>query len=378
MRIALVCGGVSSGGLYLILSEIFSYYPPCKGLEITLFCSSSYIKPYHDINPLIKIQLCNELNESKIASLLNNHYPKVFLDKIEKYDPFAIFFISGASKKGLENYNTFIVLHNQLYVDYLKILKQLDFKVAITTLINAFHFNNNVKNIKHIIYSSEFSKIGAKAMYPDIPSTVIPLTINSKFLADIPQDVKSFNRDNIQLLNIGSVLPYKNQSVIVKALRLLIEEGYNVHCTFIGRVISKPYYLYINWLIKKYSLDHYVTFIPWLDSDKVPHAIDSCDIYINSSETDTCGTSIEEGMARKKAVIASDMQFNREKVGNAGLYYDLSDPTSLADAIKDYINNSELREKKSIEGFEKTTHWSLLNTAKGYYNYIIFGDNVQK
>ncbi|WP_319504957.1 glycosyltransferase [Bacteroides graminisolvens] len=370
MKIALICGGVSSGGLYFLLSDIFCYAPD-GDTEVTLFCSEEYIKPYKNINPKIKIQITEELAESKLSSLLVNRYSSAFINFIEDYNPSAVFFISGSCKKGLEKYNTYIVLHNQLYLSYSKIIKQLDLKVALCTMINAWHFNSNLKGLRHIIYSSKFSKEDAIKKHKGIDSTVIPLALNSKFHENLPETKNDFENDIVHLLNIGSIIPYKNQLVLIEALNILRKKRIKFRATFVGRIISKPYYYLCLYKIKKYGLFDSINFIPWVEASDVPSLIDSCDIYINTSETDTCGTSIEEGMARCKPVIASNTLFNYEKISNCGLYYNLDSPEELASAILQYLNDENLRCNRALEGQKKTKQWTLFETAKAYYEYII-------
>lgn len=371
MKIALICDGVSSGGLYSILSEMFTYHPDNPDLEISLFCSSDYLRPYKNINPKIKIQICDDLICSKYAALFSNKYPSSFVDKINKYNPSAILYISGSCRRGLEKYKSYLILHNQLYISYWRILKQMDIKVVLTAMINAFKFRRNLKHIDTIIYSSEYSKRDALNCFKVKESVVIPLAINEKFLQNLPISYKPFDSDYVNLLNIGSVLPYKNQLAVVKSLSVLKKSGIKFHCTFVGRIISKPYYYLIKAYIKVHGLRQFVTFIPWIESDKIPVLIDECDIYINSSETDTCGTSVEEGMARRKPVIASTIGFNKEKVQTAGLYYNLKKSSELADCIISYINDNEIRDEYSSKAQELSKKWNLIDTVSSYYKYIV-------
>ena len=369
MKIALIGSGVSSGGLVSMLSEFLSYHPG-KGVEVSLFCSDEFQRQYPGIHPDIKVQLTDALTETKRSGLFSLSYRVAFIKHIDEYKPDVVFYITGSSKNGLERYKSYIVLNNQLYTDYCKIFKQRSLKVSLTTFVFALRFRHRARKISHIFFSSEYSYRESSEVLPINDYRVVSVACNSNFYGD-----KSINgrkiQNTVELLNIGSIIPYKNQLVVIDALKVLKEKGVDFRMTFIGKKLSKGYYKDCITKIKMYGLDDRIEFIDWLPQKGIIEKIDTCDIFINSSDTDTCATAVEEGMARCKPVIASDTPFNREMVRDGGLYFTYDDPTMLADAIVKYINDDDFRNSTAIKGYKLSKKWTLKDTARAYYDKII-------
>lgn len=370
-KIALIGSGNSSGGLVSMLNEFLSYHPG-RAVEVTLFCSQSFITPYKNINPNIRIVLTDTLNENKWSSLFGLCYKRSFKKLIKNYEPNAVFFITGSSKFGLGNYRSYIVLNNQLYTNFRRVLKQQSLGVSITTFIYGLKFRLRSNYISYIFYSSEYSKEESQNILKSKKYAVVPFACNRIFYKDtIENDTRARQTKTVKLLNIGSIIPYKNQELVIDALKLIKERGYSFSITFIGRALSKKYLTTCQNKINKYGLSDQVSFIEWLEPNKVIEYIDKSDILINSSETDTCATSVEEGMARCIPVIASDTPFNREMVRDGGLYFSLGNASSLADVIAEYIDSEDLRNQLARRGYDLSRQWTLSDTAKRYYEIII-------
>ena len=363
-KIALIGCGPSSGGLVAVLSDVLSYSPP-NNLIVKLFSPDQFIKENCHISDKIEyvdVSDGNAISKRKAEVLIKQ--------KVKDFSPDAVFFVAGKYYKGMEEYKSFIILNNQLYVDFPKILQQKNLKLSISLLRAGYIFRKNLSHIDYLIYSSQYSyEIGNRVLKKN-NCIVIPFACNSCFLAKNDQINRRFNDKEIKLLLIGSVIPYKNQLNVIKGVEILLSNGYNVTLTIVGSVLSKRYYRECIKYIKINGLEKYIHFIKWIVFKDIPKFIEEFDIYINSSETDTCGTSVGEGMARGLPVVASDFGFNREMVGNCGLFYDVKNPSSFADAVKSYIIDPEMSEKKAKAGYDKIRERTLFTTAKEYYEFI--------
>ena len=375
VKIALIGSGVSSGGLVSMLKDFLSFSP--LNADVALFCSRQFSSQYAHINPAIKVVETEALIESKWAQLFKKNYSREFVRLVRDYQPDVVFYITGSSKDGLDDYNSYIVLNNQLYTSIPRLLKQKSLKVFLTTLVNAYSFRRRAKRISHIFFSSEYSREESLSVLHINDSIVVPFACNREFYLDKTPDVKLLGK-TLYLLNVGSIIPYKNQLAVVEGLRVLKERNVDFKMTFVGRPLSRSYYKKCKDKVNEYNLSDSIEFIDWLNPSQIREQIDSCDIYINSSETDTCATSVEEGMARCKPVIASETPFNKEMVRDGGLYFPLDQPTKLADEIIKYINDDDLRNNMAVRGYELSKKWTLKDTARAYYDKIIRDVQTQK
>lgn len=361
--------GISSCGLVAVLRDLLNYKPPYN-IDICLFCPPGYTKNIPFVNKDIKIIETEYAVESKISKVIGSSYSQGLIRLVESYDPNAVFYITGSYKKGLEKYESYFILNNQLYTDYSLLYKQQNIKLAVYMSIISIRFRHYIRNIDHVFFSSEFSKLKTEKVVPITDSKVVPFACNSIFYKDAQIKSSYILRDNIRILCIGSIIPYKNQLSIIKAVNNLIEKGYGVDLRLIGSIISKKYYNACNEYIKDKRIEKNVNHICNLPLDKIPHEIDNCDIYVNASETDTCGTAVEEGMARGAVVIANDTGFNREMMGDSGLYFDVKKPDTLSDAIEKVINDADMQNILRNKAFVKARERTLKDTASDYYEYI--------
>ena len=370
-RIALIGSKKSSGGLLAVLSDLLSYDPP-ENMKVKLFCPDSYILENCDVSKLIETEIV-ESKENRVSKFFLNKYSQQMVEAIEKFDPDFVFYIAGNYRKGLEKYKSVFILNNQLYTDFRLALSQQNIKLSISLIRTSIYFRRYLRKFDHVIFSSMYSKDKTCAVVKVKDSVVIPFCCNTIFYdnTDIGSDVMSSgNEDTVKLLCIGSIIPYKNQLFVLHAFKKLVKKGYDLTLTLVGTVISKKYYSKCLGFIQDNGLSERVEFVNWIKFKEMPEFIDKFDIYINSSVTDTCGTSAEEGMARGLPVVVSDTGFNREMVGSAGLFYNLNDTETLVNAIEKYLNDKKLMKDMALKGYKKARERTLLDTAREYYEYI--------
>lgn len=275
MKIALIGAGASSGGLVAVLRDIL-VYDPSDDIEICLFCVKGFLS-HINISKKIKVVETQYAEETKLEGLVRKKYNKKFIELIKKYNPDAVFYITGTAKMGLEGYKSYIVLNNQLYADIPLILRQKNFKLELGLISKAIQFRRNVKWMDGIFFSSNFSREHAKKIKTK-KSQVISFACNSIFFSEYKEKILDIDKRHVKLLCIGSIIPYKNQKCVLMALHELQNRGIYAYVTFVGKVLSKKYYKECEKIIEKYSLQKFVTFLKWIKFDAVPSIIDTCAI----------------------------------------------------------------------------------------------------
>lgn len=372
MKIALLGVGVSSGGLVAVLRDVLDYTPPIEyKLSIRLYCSEEFSKQYSQISKCIEVYVCKSLIDTKLSHTITTKFSNDFIKEIEAYNPDAVFYLTGTYRKGLEKYCSYFVLNNQLLTNYPRIFRQKSAKVIIQLLLMAVQFRINIKNINYIFFSSKYSEEETKKVIKKINSYIVPFACNSIFFKDAKLSYKEINKNEFIILYVSSIIPYKNQKAVIEAMKILKTKGYFPKLFLVGRVVSRRYYKECVSLITKYSLEANVRFTSWVAYDNIPALIDKADIFLNASETDTCGTLVQEGMARGLAIAANDEKFNREMLGNSGQYFDVKKPNSIANAIERYVIDDDFRNRNKKQAFELSRRWTLKDTANEYFKVII-------
>lgn len=151
------------------------------------------------------------------------------------------------------------------------------------------------------------------------------------------------SRDIIQFLCAGVISPAKNQFVIVKAVKLLIQDRgvQNLHLTLVGKG-SGEYLETMKRYVIEQNLSDYVTFMGEVDGIETLAA--TMDVGIMSSNCEAFGRVTVEYMLQNLAVIANDRGANKEivKDGETGLIYKHGFVEDLANKMQVLIQNREL------------------------------------
>lgn len=169
--------------------------------------------------------------------------------------------------------------------------------------------------------------------------------------------------------------PEYNISLLIKA--------FAITC---GRVSIKPLlHIYGSGPLKEEfvqlckSLDIYddVTFYDTIPNHEVPNALNTMDIFVNSSFVESFGVNIVEAMACELPVVATPCPGPKEVIDNGVTGIVLNDwcENELAEELIKLVEDSALREKYGKAGRQKVLReydWSKnVETLIGVYNKII-------
>lgn len=371
MNIAIIGETGGSGGLLALMHGVLNCDKIPSNTNVYFFCSKSLHSSLTDISNRINVIETELFYDRSFREKLTYRYQRDFTSMVKKYKPNMVFYINGSMKKGLEEYPSVFLFNNQLYVDMKKLIAFGLSKTTFILLREAYYARKALRKSNSVIFSSDFSRNGVENLGIQVKdSAVIPLSCSNVFRSEGRCCYFARGKKVIDLLYISSIVPYKNQLPLLRVTRRLHDEGYNVKLTLVGKSIAKNYvkkcYSYIN----TFSMQDYIKHIEWIKYDEIPTIIDKCDIFLNASSTDTCGTSICEGMARGAVVAANNTRFNQEMLSDAGEYFDIRHEETIYNAILKLINDPKLRDKYANKGFELSRKYTLDDTAIAYYSFF--------
>ena len=212
-------------------------------------------------------------------------------------------------------------------------------RLAIRRLYSFLGFQrNNIKNIKSIISPSESSKSDIKK-YFNCPEEKINVIWNGIDLSDHKLSTKvGFNANLVTI--ISSDVPMKNLKTIIKAVALIKNEIPDVKLTIIGDLRKEN-----EELIKKLDLRNNIDFKNKLSRPELIKTLNNSDIGISGSLYEGFGFPLIEMISTGLPVITSNRGSLPELAGNAGLIFDATSSSDLADKIRDLINQNDLRQE---------------------------------
>lgn len=182
-----------------------------------------------------------------------------------------------------------------------------------------------------------------------IPNGIDNFWLKNKYYREIPPEDKK-----LKLIFVGSITQNKGIEVSVKACELLIEEGYDIELTMIGKVEHKPY-------IKMIGSSKFIRHIDYSPKEVIIEYMRQADIFIMPSKHESFGLVYAEAMSQGLPVIYTkgegfDGQFPE---GEVGFHVDPNDSKEIVEAIykimNDYVNISA-RCLKKVERF----NWDMI------------------
>lgn len=211
-----------------------------------------------------------------------------------------------------------------------------------------FYFLSNFSN--GFIYASHRTKNYYKRLIPRLAKNFViqsPVDINF-FDPDIHYNLKVM-KENIDFKKIiigtvSNVNPVKGLDTLINAAKKLDYLKNEIIFIIIGAIHKnqKKYYEYLKDLLKKNDLQN-VYFLGMRNDIK--ELLSKINIYICCSNFESSPLSVWEAMSMKKAIISTNVGDVERFIDNEvnGLIVPTRDENSLAEAIKKFIKNPELR-----------------------------------
>lgn len=197
---------------------------------------------------------------------------------------------------------------------------------------------NDVMNmVKHIITPSILEKEQILKLYKgDKNITVLPRGI-TKHIKFLPKETVT---SCLNLTNIGSIKKQKNQMDSLRVLKYLIEHGIDARLQLITTVQDKEYFSILNEYITENRLGDRVKFSYSLSQAEVAEQLISTDFNISTSNWETFGRGIYEGVCAGKVtfILESLEEVTRFIGDNKGIVV-CSDWLDMANRIIDLVNN---------------------------------------
>ncbi len=168
------------------------------------------------------------------------------------------------------------------------------------------------------------------------------------------------------------ITPWKGHHILIEAAKKLIDQGRkDFVVALIGETDDESYKKQLDDQVKKLNLGEIVKFTGFVESTSA--AYKDVDILINASiKPEPLGTTIYEGMAMERLVIASNIGGNPEIVvdNKTGFLVTPSSPELLAEKINYVLDNPNLIEKMKTAAREEVIEKFELSLMVKNYNQV--------
>ena len=179
-----------------------------------------------------------------------------------------------------------------------------------------------------------------------------------------------FKKGSPQLLFVGNFYPTKNVTLIVKAMKTIIEDFPKAHLQIVG---NGSEYEKIKSQIKNLNLSKHIELVGRVSNEELPLRYSSCDMYISASKFETFGLPIIEAMACGKPAVLSNIPTHFELLNNsdAGIYFINDNINSVKDGTKQIIENYDSYANNSRKFAEKYDWLEISKKVANVYEQIM-------
>jgi glycosyltransferase involved in cell wall biosynthesis len=210
--------------------------------------------------------------------------------------------------------------HSESYIN------SVQSKYPVTLLHNAINIKRfqKTKDVKQLITHSDDRQITPNSQ---------PLTLNSALLN--PQPI------TLNLINIGSFVPKKNQNFLLDIIFELKERNFNVNCIFLGDGPTKKD---VEMRAMDLNIINQCNFLG--NVEQVEEYLWESDVYVHTAIYEPLGLVLIEAMAAGLPVVTLDGHGNRDLMENGknGFILKEQDPKMFVTKIIEVYRNQEIKE----------------------------------
>ncbi|MGO1469550.1 MAG: glycosyltransferase family 4 protein [Tissierella sp.] len=286
--------------------------------------------------------------------LFSLKHSKIYKDIIKTYDISSYDLIHAHSLFS----NGFIAykLYKEYGIPYIVAVRNTDINVFFSKMIHLRQLGVNIlKNAKEIIFISETYKKHVLDKYIDEDkkedifnkSTTIPNGIDKFWLENKYYDRSAPDKGAIKLLYVGIIDKNKNIGTTIEACKKLIEEGYKINYTIIGKIKDESF----NNMIEKNS---FIEYIPHISKEELIEYYRESDIFVMPSKHETFGLVYLEAMSQGMPVIYTKGQGfdGRFEDGEVGFSVKYDDDEEIFNRIKDIVKDYSKISKGALENVD--------------------------
>jgi len=227
---------------------------------------------------------------------------------------------------------------------------------------DAYYTSLSINRSTHFTAVSQFTKDKLCEAYhvaPDKVDVVHPGIDPDIFRADVPP----FRREKPYILTVGTLQPYKNQAMLIRAFNLLCKRWKEpIELLIVGQ---RGWY----WepIVEEAQNSPYsdrIHFMNYVKETDLPSLYKSATLYAAPSYYEGFGVTPLESMACGTPVLAADIPPSREVVGDAGILINPHDIEAWTDTMLNLLENPTVRNQLKDKGLARAQGFTWRETVR--------------
>jgi glycosyltransferase involved in cell wall biosynthesis len=175
----------------------------------------------------------------------------------------------------------------------------------------------------------------------------------------------------IRCVYVSNTDMYKYQWSVVDAIAILRQRGHNLNLKLIGGGSGRAQML-LDETIKRVDPEgRFVEKIKFIPKDDLLEQLIISDLFIFASGCESFGITLVEGMSIGLPIACSNRSSLPETLNDGGVYFDPSNPKSVADSVEAIIKSKELRKFISDRAKFLSKQYSWKRCADETWNFVV-------
>lgn len=212
------------------------------------------------------------------------------------------------------------------------------------------------------------------AVTPYVKKTVEPFCNSYINIIPVGLSDEYFEIENKEkkrrLLFVGGIEPRKGLLSLLKAIKILKDEGCFVDLHIVGRVRKKEYFEQLNQYIIENELEKNIKFKGFLSKDELKIEYAECSVFVLPSKEESQGLVLVEAMAAGKPIVATNVGGIPYVVdeGKNGFIVNYGESESIAKSILKLLEDDTLRLSLGENGKKKAMTFALDKIGRQTYS----------
>ncbi|MCX4028810.1 glycosyltransferase family 4 protein [Endozoicomonas sp. SM1973] len=233
--------------------------------------------------------------------------------------------------------------------------------------------NNALRRANGAVFLTRYaSEVIQRSCGPLSRVAHIPHGVSEKFKASKTPKLRIVEKSQpIECLYISNAALYKHQWIVVKAIAVLRDRGYNIRLTLVGGGSGKAKKLLDNQIEISDPNNSFVVQRPFVPQNKLPDYLEKADIFIFASSCENMPNTLIEAMAMGLPIACSNRGPMPEVLEGGGVYFDPENSISIAKKIEMIINDPELCQRIASKAKQISNQYTWSRCAEETWKYIV-------
>jgi glycosyltransferase involved in cell wall biosynthesis len=173
-----------------------------------------------------------------------------------------------------------------------------------------------------------------------------------------------------RVLYVSIIDVYKHQRGVAAAVLQLRKEGYAIELTLVGPAYPPALTRLRRWLKQHDPEGATVRYAGKVSFDQLPNTYAAADVGVFASSCENMPNILIEYMASGLPIACSHRGPMPEVLGDAGLYFDPEDVTSITAALRQLLDSASLRSELAVRASERASAYSWRRCASETFDFI--------